>query len=244
MSTSTASKSLGDYINEATADQHASLEDIVMTHFRKSLSPAASTPLLYAKGLSYFLVIFCKLDLALSSNPVLYDARLQRTPGLNADISHINEDFQEVGDKKPKFEVQEWTPELKDFNKSLGDRMHGKPHLLLAHAWVFYLAIFSGGRYMKASLDTSFQSAWLPRLEDDEQRRIPDDYLQFWTFGSSIEESEEIRSFFKKSFEEVAKTLSTEQREEIVVEAGIIMDRLAGIVQELEGLLEQHSEGA
>lgn len=241
---STDSQCLGACINEATAKKHAFLEDIVMSHFRKCLFPAASTPLLYAKGLSYFLLIFCKLDLVLRNNDLLYDQKLERTPGLNADILRINADFQEA-DKRLELDVQEWTPALKDFSRRMGEQIYEKPYLLLAHAWVFYLAIFSGGKYMKASLHMSFQNAWLQQLEEgDKTRPCADTYLRFWTFGNSVQESEEIRSNFKKRFKEVAKTLSIEQREEVVDEARGIMDSLFGIIQELGVLLEPHGEAA
>lgn len=235
-------ESLGYLINEATADQHAALEELVMSHFKQCLYPATSTPLLYAEGLSYFLIIFRNLELVLQHNNDLYDPRLVRTDRLNADVMCIKQDFH-VTERRTRFGEQEWTTVLKDFDKRMGEQLLKMPHLLLAYAWVLYLAIFSGGRYMKASLQLSFRDAWLQRI-DESKHHDAEDYLRFWIFGDNSQENEEIRSSFKSRFEAVAETLSTQQQHEVVIEAGAIMQSLAGVVQELGVLLKPPQDPA
>ena len=260
--------SLGDLINAATASQHASLESIVMSNFRKCLYPSASTPLLYAKGLSYFLGIYSNLDLAIHGHVIappgrpvpmnytyllerraseseedasekmfpLFDQCLMCAYALNEDVCRIEEAWKIM---EPERLHPRTTPLLTSLTTDMSQRMLNKPHLMMSYAWIFYLAIFSGGRYMRASLQRSFDEAWLSRLDPEVEKRQAG-YLVFWTFGRDEQESDEVRATFKRNFEGMAGKLDEDQREEVVKEAVEIMDRLIEIIEDLGQLFDSH----
>ena len=92
---------------------------------------------------------------------------------------------------------------------------------------------------MRASLQKSFDEAWLPGLDPEVERRHAG-YLVFWTFGHDEQESEEVRATFKRNFEGMARRLDDDQREEVVKEAVEIMDRLIEIIEDLGRLFDSH----
>ena len=186
---------------------------------------------------------------------ILYDSRLERGASLTSDLVRIREDFQlsEEGfhQLKPKLAFyDDDIAALKSPLERLEERCFFQfrrhdTELLLAYAWVLYLAIFSGGRYMKASLRASFEDGWLPLLkarDDTQKERSPDDYLRFWSFGDTDIEAEEIRETFKTRFSQAAEYSSQAERKSIetniVSEAVRIMESLAVIIQEVADAVE------
>jgi heme oxygenase len=52
------------------------------------------------------------------------------------------------------------TGALKDFIEHMQQSVQRNPHVLLAYAWVLYMALFSGGRYVRASLEAAGYDFW------------------------------------------------------------------------------------
>lgn len=56
---------------------------------------------------------------------------------------------------------------LSDFVVRIKSSLEEKPHVLIAYAWVFYMAIFSGGRFLRAELSTAGPKFWATAPIDD-----------------------------------------------------------------------------
>ncbi|KAH9904793.1 hypothetical protein F4778DRAFT_46060 [Xylariomycetidae sp. FL2044] len=54
------------------------------------------------------------------------------------------------------------SPVLAEFLAHINDAVTARPHVLLAYAWVLYMALFSGGRFIRASLEAIDPAFWTP----------------------------------------------------------------------------------
>ncbi|CAJ2507710.1 Uu.00g088960.m01.CDS01 [Anthostomella pinea] len=54
------------------------------------------------------------------------------------------------------------SPVLADFLRHTKSSVRANPHVLLAYAWVLYMALFSGGRFIRASLEGVDAAFWVP----------------------------------------------------------------------------------
>ena len=99
-----------------------------------------------------------------------------------------------------------------------------RPHVVLAYAWVMYMALFNGGRWIRAQLEAA---GW--QLHQDEGR----DYLSFWQFDGH-RDGEDIKDEFKKRFDEVAALLTPAERDDVVQESRRIFDICAEMVAWLD----------
>lgn len=146
-------------INAATRKQHTELNRLLIQRLPLSLPPHATTPLLYSKGLVPFAHIFnffetewdllerhlkksddsehdCDVKKWLVS---LRPSGLPRTARLKGDKAHLRDvtgasmfATAELG--------EEWMGRMRLLIRQ-------KPHVLVAFAWVFYMAVFSGGEF-------------------------------------------------------------------------------------------------
>ena len=115
-----------------------------------------------------------------------------------------------------------------------------RPHVLLAYAHIFYLALFSGGRYIQAQLRTAektrpgfFSSTHLETEGDGKY-----DSLSFWTFDSSHSDGEDIKAEFQSGFHLAAAALDAREQEEVVEEAKWVMNTFLMAVDEIAGRVE------
>lgn len=123
-----------------------------------------------------------------------------------------------------------------------------KPHLLLAYTWVLYMALFSGGRYIRSRLRQAGIGFWEGRveggseggygrrIEDDEKGVAVDRYLGFWTFEGE-EDGEDLKAEFKQRFASIEATLTGDEKEEVVQEAVFIMQSITGVVVEISEVI-------
>ena len=118
---------------------------------------------------------------------------------------------------------------------------HKKPYLLLAYTHTFYLAIFSGGRHIRAELrnaaieESGFFNVGICASDDTAflgtDTDAVDEALTFWTFDSGTNDGETIKADFKRRFHAAAALLSADQKKEVIAEARWIMENLEGLVQ-------------
>lgn len=126
-------------------------------------------------------------------------------------------------------------PCLRAFTEHIRAEVPGKKHLLLAYTWVLYMALFSGGRYIRARLRGAGVGFWRGGDEggmDDGKGDGVDRFLGFWTFEGS-EDGEDIKAEFKSRFAAVEGTLTEGEREEVVQEAVFIMRSMIELVMEI-----------
>ena len=120
-----------------------------------------------------------------------------------------------------------------------------EPRLLLAYAWVLYMALFSGGRYIRSRLRGAGAGFWNGggggdagwgdgegRVGGDGGGGGVDRWLGFWTFEGG-EDGEDLKAEFKARFAAVEGTLTEAEKEEVVREAVVVMRLMDGLVVEI-----------
>lgn len=126
-------------------------------------------------------------------------------------------------------------PKLKAFTQHITSITSRKPHLLLAYTWLLYMALFSGGRYIRARLRGAGREFWTMSNEKEKEKAEDidiDGALSFWTFEGR-EDGEDVKAEFKQRFAEMEGWLTSEERDEVVQEAVYIMDAMMGVVEEI-----------
>ncbi|KAI1125360.1 heme oxygenase-like protein [Nemania abortiva] len=142
------------------------------------------------------------------------------------------------------------SPVLSDFLAHTRNSVETSPHTLLAYGWVLYMALFSGGRFIRASLEDVYPAFWVPASA---QRPMPATLanatsmetqpLSFFRFDTP-EDGEDLKLEFKKRFLDSEGVLTETEREEIVQEARCIFDYMIQLVDELDDICEEDKEDA
>ncbi|KAK6834906.1 hypothetical protein PG990_000285 [Apiospora arundinis] len=155
---------------------------------------------------------------------------LERTEALAADIMSLTGWSTELLEEQ--LSVAAESPVLAAFLQRISQSVRARPHVLLAYAWVLYMALFSGGRFIRASLaqvDPSFWNTNCLSLNPD----LP---LRFFTFDSP-QDGDEIKASFKERFAQSSGSLLTEgEKADVVDEAKKIFEFMIEIVGELDGV--------
>ena len=134
-------------------------------------------------------------------------------------------------------------PKLFEFLEHLGQICAVKPHVLIAYAWVMYMALFNGGRWIRAQLIAARESSWdmpdFSRLSGGTDNGASLG-LEFWHF-SGEQDGDDIKHEFKARLTDIESLLSVEQRQDIVEEAIEIFRRCALLVEELDDVVASKS---
>ena len=131
---------------------------------------------------------------------------------------------------------EESAPRLKALTRHISEATERQPHLLLAYTWLLYMALFSGGRYIRARLRDAGTEFWTGG--ESEKGGEVDEVLSFWTFEGG-EDGEDVKADFKQRFAELEECLTGQEMEEVVEEATYIMDAMMGVVEEIAKFLER-----
>ncbi|KAL9067111.1 MAG: hypothetical protein Q9161_007103 [Pseudevernia consocians] len=103
------------------------------------------------------------------------------------------------------------------------------------------MALFSGGRYIRARLRGAGVGFWEGRGVEEEEDEdddgkgdaaVVDGYLGFWTFEGE-EDGEDLKVEFKRRFASVEGVLTEGEKEEVVREAVFVMQSMTGVVEEI-----------
>ncbi|KAF3046943.1 heme oxygenase [Didymella heteroderae] len=110
-----------------------------------------------------------------------------------------------------------------------------KPWTLVAYAWCFYMAIFSGGRWIRAGLLRAGDGFWPPQIPED---GIPlaERGLGFWHFPG-FHDGDDIKAEFKLRLEEAEHLFTDDQRVDVIEEAKNIFQMCAEVVYELDDMV-------
>ena len=106
------------------------------------------------------------------------------------------------------------------------------------------MAIFSGGRYIRAKLNSAGEDFWAnsPPVESGENEygrggaevEGPEKWpLSFWSFSGSSD-GEDLKADYKSRVGEIERVLTMKEREEIITEAVEIMKILLQIIRQIE----------
>ena len=210
---------------------HTEVNRLITSRVPLALPPYSPNPFLYLQGLTSISQLYFSFEEAwqeliyafLGGDKKddgqqaflarLVEPRLWRTQRLEADIAFLTE---KVG------AAQE--PAKEELQARIKAAVAEKPHLLLAHAWVLYMAVFSGGRHIRAMLVGAGKEFWGTDGEGGKS---------FFYFEGQ-EDGEDIRTEFKRRFLEADGLFSEIQKDEIVAEAKWIFDAVIGTVTALD----------
>ncbi|KAI0376663.1 heme oxygenase-like protein [Hypomontagnella monticulosa] len=165
-------RSIGDVINSSTRTLHTALNKLIIGRLRLALPPQANDCSPYVHGMIHISSIYVAFESAwetvLDSDPVSSTTTL--TPRMRAILSDLHmEKLARAGALKADLRVMtRWSqakvaeiisetaarvPVLDDFVSHINRTVAAKPHVLVAYAWVLYMALFAGGRYIRGSFE-------------------------------------------------------------------------------------------
>lgn len=137
---------------------------------------------------------------------------------------------------------------VENFRAHIEDIIKEKPYLLIAYAWTMYMAVFSGGRWIRAQLCATGEDFWTGKSQhtldetaaEGHENAIDTDKfealgLSFWFFPGN-QDGEDIKAEFKLRLQEGEEVLTSSQRSEIVAEAREIFTRCDALVRELDAM--------
>ncbi|KAF4981005.1 hypothetical protein FZEAL_3120 [Fusarium zealandicum] len=186
---------------------------------------------------------------------------LLRSDRLKADIANLTGWSDNTVEDQLRFVRQ--TGRLGDFIQHIKRSVEHRPHVLLAYSYILFMALFAGGRFIRATLESAGDDFWdhLPSpvkptslpcqpssrptkrasgLCDEE---IPkDDYhchathtmpLRFFHFQTP-EDGEDLKREFKQRLASLEGLLTTREKEDIVKESVCIFENMMLLVQQLD----------
>jgi heme oxygenase len=178
----------------------------------------------------------------------MHFASLQRSARLREDIRSLTGWPDQVVEERLRVTAQ--VGRLGEFIAHIKRSVERRPHVLLAYAWVLYMALFSGGRFIRASLEAAGEGFWSQladptrsssRLSDTALTTLEDELdaencappLRFFHFDAPAD-GEHLKKEFKLRLSETEPLLTTGERAAIVHEAGCIFDYMISIVGQLD----------
>ena len=137
---------------------------------------------------------------------------------------------------------------LADFTAHIKDAIAEKPHVLVAYAYIMFMALFAGGRYIRASLESAGQDFWdLAPSPDGHADTETDPYdankppasqkapFCFLHFDTPLD-GEDLKRDFKRRLVVSEHTITTTEKDDIVNEAIAIFEHISAIVGQLDDI--------
>ena len=239
-------------INTATRKQHTELNRLIIDRIPLALPPTTRSPKVYALGLAAFAQIYLAFEHALDTLERSQNAPdNEQTP---TETAHQREIEAWLSTLRPaslkrssrlKRDLQ-YLPELdRSGFASLDDEITSqilslaaaKPHTLVAYTWVMYMAIFSGGRWIRSQLASAEPEFWTahtnagPALAEKTPLGMPG--FSFLSFDGE-QDGEDIKVEYKKRLAEGEHLLSAEEREDITAASQELFERCIQIVKKLD----------
>ncbi|KAJ4415866.1 hypothetical protein N0V85_002516 [Neurospora sp. IMI 360204] len=169
---------------------------------------------------------------------------LMRADCLRADIRCLTGWSKDVVDEQIEAAAQNGY--LKKFITHIKQSVGESPHVLLAYAWVLYMALFSGGRILRSSLEKAGPEFWKtkcdPIMPINKACAYPDkshatapmsERLRFFHFSTN-QDGEDLKREFKRRLVEAEDLLTTSERARIVHEAVHVFENMLALVSQLD----------
>lgn len=168
--------SLSERINISTRVTHTQLNRLIIARLPLALPPHNLTPSAYISGILHIAPIYINFESLWQRiigrpkyqakgydqiHSTLVHLRLPdvlRTGRLRGDIKTLSGCSEQEVDEQLLKICQ--NGKLSDFIAHTTNSVNAKPHVLLAYVWVMYMALFSGGRYIRASLQDAGAEFW------------------------------------------------------------------------------------
>ncbi|KAG6291808.1 hypothetical protein E4U46_000775 [Claviceps purpurea] len=256
---------LAESITLATRPIHAKLNKLIIVRLPLALPPLATNSLAYASGLMHIAPIYSTFETAWSdilheSDPSkvspevlkaldsLHLPGLMRADRLEADIQSMM-GWTQAATREQLNRVCE-TGHLEEFVSHIRRAISSKPHVLLAYSYILFMALFAGGRYMRATLESAGEDFWqrVPSSPDSqhgneksttEQCGMP---LRFFHFDTPLD-GEDLRRDFKQRLADAEMSLSYQEKHDIVQEAICIFENLILLVAQLDDVAARDALG-
>jgi heme oxygenase len=233
-------------INTATRKQHTELNRLIIDRIPFALPPKTNNPQTYALGLAAFAQIYFAFEKAfdnlersqnVSTHPsdthqqalttwltTLRPSNLKRSPRLKRDLQYLPSPARSALDASTTSHILALTT--------------AKPQVLVAYTWVMYMAIFSGGRWIRAQLASAEPEFWTshtnagPALAEKTPLGMPG--FSFLSFDGD-QDGEDIKVEYKRRLAEGEGLLTAEEREDVVEASRELFERCIAIVERLDG---------
>ncbi|CAM1508141.1 Fc.00g049890.m01.CDS01 [Cosmosporella sp. VM-42] len=192
---------------------------------------------------------------------------LMRSDRLRADIKALSGWPEHVVEEQLKIVAQ--TGRLGEFIQHIKRSVENRPHVLLAHSYILFMALFAGGRFIRACLESVGSDFWeqvpspvkpvlRPCRRDSVRTSEPasglseDDVPEYdFNFHASHTmplrffhfptpmDGEDLKKEFKRRLADSEKLLTEREKQEIVKEAVCIFDNMTLIVQQLDSVCDE-----
>lgn len=153
---------------------------------------------------------------------------LMRTRRLEGDLADLETLTTATDDGMARLEGK-----VEDIVARIGAVVEEKPWVLVAYAWVMYMAIFSGGRWIRQQLMDAGPGFWGHVEERDGDQWKGLSFLHF----EGEEDGEDIKAEFKRRLAAAEEIFDEEQRQNIVEEAKTIFTNCISLVGGLDDML-------
>jgi heme oxygenase len=238
-------------INTATRKQHTELNRLIIDRIPYALPPKTKSPKTYALGLAAFAQIYLAFEHAFddlersqnepSNQTPIHDTHdqhlktwlstlrpptLKRSPRLKRDLQYL-----------PELDRSAFSQLDAETTAHILSLTTAKPHVLVAYTWVMYMAIFSGGRWIRSQLASAEPEFWTshtnagPALAEKTPLGMPG--FSFLSFEGE-EDGEDIKVEYKKRLAEGEGLLTTQEREDIMEASQELFERCIGVVKKLD----------
>lgn len=173
---------VAEAINGATRALHADLNALILARLPLALPPCAADPALYLAGMLHVAPVYMAFEgpwhdlvhgaagaRAPSGNDAaaarglasLYLPGLMRSGALRADLAALTGSPPSVVDERLRSAGSAGA--LAAFVHHIGRVVARKPHVLVAYAYIFFMALFSGGRVIRRKLELAGLPFWQSR---------------------------------------------------------------------------------
>ncbi|KAI9898538.1 hypothetical protein N3K66_006898 [Trichothecium roseum] len=185
---------------------------------------------------------------------------LMRSQRLRADIQAITGWPEHAVEEQLKLIAQ--TGRLGQFVAHIKRSIENKPHVLLSYSYILFMALFAGGRFIRASLESAREGFWEQTASPiqptnrtcqstdgrtKEHDLFEDGHLayksgtiplRFFHFSTPMD-GEDLKREFKNRLADSEGMLTTKERHDIVQEAVCIFDNMILLVNQLDSVFEQ-----
>ena len=218
-------------IKTATRTQHTALNRLITDRLRLCLPPNTQAPHLYATGLAVFGSIYTSFEREWQLSfrrgktgtsriedilQTVLIPELLRTEKLKREMESMGLFINQIPLSGTALST------IQERQSAVRAAIRAKPHVVLAYAWVMYMALFNGGRSIRDALAAAGSEFWhvskSPTDVEEGLHLILDERLHFWHFDSP-NDGDDIKEDFKKRFGAAAAQLTTSERVDVVDEA-------------------------
>ncbi|GAO16871.1 uncharacterized protein UV8b_06863 [Ustilaginoidea virens] len=184
----------------------------------------------------------------------LYIPRLMRSDRLVSDVRVMTGWSEKV--TREQMDAVGETGHLAEFVKHIRRAIKNKPHVLLSYSYIMFMALFAGGRFIRATLESAgaefwaqpvpaaapghhpSEPSWAPssgragpsQPASREAQGLP---LRFFHFDTPFD-GEDLKREFKHVLAESEESLSYRQKHDIVQEAICIFENMILVVAQLD----------